>query len=231
MEFFRKSGSRLSNTMSEIISLPSGFRTLNASEKTFVLSGERLITQFEITTSTELSATGRFSISPTLNSTFSYSPFLAFSRAFSIISGVISTPMTFPVFPTLFAARKQSKPAPAPRSRTVSPFLKVARATGFPQPRPKFAPSGTTFSSSSVYPSFLLIRSASSLLPKPELTGPQQELFLFAILAYPSFTAFLISLLSILIPSKVIQFSDYHTLHSKRSKAVLTHHPLHHWTK
>lgn len=33
----------------------------------------------------------------------------------------MSTPMTLPVSPTLLAARKASKPAPLPRSITVSP--------------------------------------------------------------------------------------------------------------
>ena len=45
----------------------------------------------------------------------------AFSRAFFSISCVMSTPITCPVSPTWPAARKQSKPAPLPRSITVSP--------------------------------------------------------------------------------------------------------------
>ena len=69
------------------------------------------MTQLEMMTSTELSATGRCSISPSRNSTFSTAAFAAFSRAFSSISGVMSTPMTRPVGPTFLAARKQSMPA------------------------------------------------------------------------------------------------------------------------
>jgi len=84
MEFFKKSGSSFSKTISEIISLPPGFSTLNVSVNTLLFSGERLITQLEITMSTERSATGRFSISPSLNSTFVAFTFLTFCRAFSI---------------------------------------------------------------------------------------------------------------------------------------------------
>jgi hypothetical protein len=46
--------------------------------------------------------------------TFVASTRRALSRAFVTISGVISTPMTRPLFPTRFAARKQSKPPPLP---------------------------------------------------------------------------------------------------------------------
>ena len=80
----------------------------------------------------------------------------------------ISTPMALPVGPTLFAAVKTSKPAPDPKSTTVSPFdsqqnettqdmdtrasLSLASAIGLPQLKPRFAPSGMPASSSSVYP-------------------------------------------------------------------------------
>src|SRR5208283_52841 len=123
-------GSSRKRTMSETINRPLGDRTLKASSKTRFLFGDRLITQFEIMTSTELSAAGRFSISPSLNSTFVYFPFLAFALALSIISGVMSTPITLPLLPTLLAAKKQSKPAPAPKSRTVSPSFSDAIAVG-----------------------------------------------------------------------------------------------------
>jgi hypothetical protein len=52
-----------------------------------------LMTQFEMTTSTAASATGRCSISPSRNSTVGSSP-ATFARAVSTISGVMSTPMT-----------------------------------------------------------------------------------------------------------------------------------------
>ena len=45
------------------------------------------------------------------------------ARALETMSGVMSTPMTVPLAPTWRAARKASKPAPLPRSSTVSPGL------------------------------------------------------------------------------------------------------------
>src|SRR4030043_1445507 len=116
---------------------------------------------------------------------------MALLLAFSTISGVISTPITLPPPPTLLAARKQSNPAPEPRSRTVSPSFNDARATGLPHPRPKFAPSGTVFNSSSVYPMFLLMSCAKSVLPQHDFAAVQHELSCFAILAYPFRTTFL----------------------------------------
>src|SRR2546422_6062842 len=58
-------------TTSETAKRPPGFRTRNASWKTRSLSAERLITQLEMITSTELSGSGMCSISPFKNSTFS----------------------------------------------------------------------------------------------------------------------------------------------------------------
>jgi hypothetical protein len=55
-----------------------------------------LITQFGRMTSMLASATGRRSISPSRNSTFDSSVPPAFARALPIISGVMSTPMTWP---------------------------------------------------------------------------------------------------------------------------------------
>src|SRR6266853_1920119 len=56
-------------TTSEIANRPPGLSTRNASRNTLSLSPERLITQFEMITSTELSGSGIFSISPFRNST------------------------------------------------------------------------------------------------------------------------------------------------------------------
>jgi hypothetical protein len=84
--------------------------------KTAGLSGLRLITQFEITQSTEASSTGIFSASPKRNSTLVRPASLAFWRARSIISGVMSRPITVPVGPTFSEAMKQSIPAPDPMS-------------------------------------------------------------------------------------------------------------------
>jgi len=88
--------------------------------------------------------------------------------AFAIISGVISTPITRPVFPTFCAARNASNPAPDPRSSTTSPSWIAEKATGLPHPNPRFAPSGTAFMSASLYPTFLLITFGWLTLPQQE---------------------------------------------------------------
>ena len=79
-------------TTSEIARRPAVRRTRNASRNTAALSGERLMTQLETTTSTLASATGRCSISPSRNSTFSAWTRAALERAFVTIAGVMSTP-------------------------------------------------------------------------------------------------------------------------------------------
>ena len=56
-------------TTSAIASRPPGFKTRNASLYTCCLSGERLITQLDITTSAKSLAMGRYSISPNRNDT------------------------------------------------------------------------------------------------------------------------------------------------------------------
>ena len=58
-------------TTSATAKRPPGFSTRNASASTRSLSVDRLITQFEMTTSTEQSGSGTRSISPLRNSTFS----------------------------------------------------------------------------------------------------------------------------------------------------------------
>ena len=62
-------------TTSETANRPPGFNTRKASRNTRSLSPERLMTQLQITTSTELSGSGIFSISPLRNSTFSDASF------------------------------------------------------------------------------------------------------------------------------------------------------------
>ncbi len=81
---------------------PTALAQLNAGEHVLdlgsgggidvLLSAERLITQFEITTSTEFSGSGIFSISPFRNSTFSTPALRWFSRASASISSVMSSP-------------------------------------------------------------------------------------------------------------------------------------------
>ena len=98
------------------------------------MSGERSITQLEITQSTEESPTGSPSIRPFLTSTWSRPARAAFCRAASIMASVMSMPITRPVSPTCRAAMSRSRPAPEPRSSTVSPARTPAKASGFPQP-------------------------------------------------------------------------------------------------
>ncbi len=137
-----ESGSGAVATMSEMLRRPPGASTRNASRNTRALSGDRFVTQFDRMASTEESAAGRASISPSRKSTFVYPPLAALRRASSTMSVVMSTPMTCPSGPTCRAARKQSKPPPAPRSRTRSPGFSAAMAVGLPHPRPRLAPSG-----------------------------------------------------------------------------------------
>ena len=80
-----------------------------------------------------------------------------------------------------------------------------ASAVGLPQPSPRLAPSGTLSSSSSQYPIFLLMVRAESTLLQHELLVLQHEsdvqqlgLPCLATVAYPSLTAFLISVSFIL---------------------------------
>ena len=98
------------------------------------LSPERLITQFEITTSTVASASGISSMCPCTNSTFAAPAAAAFARASASISSVMSSPIALPVGPTRRALISTSAPAPEPRSSTVSPSCRSATAVGTPQP-------------------------------------------------------------------------------------------------
>ena len=79
-------------TMSEIARRPPGLSTRNASARTRSLSADRLTTQFEMITSTELSGRGIFSISPFRNSTFVAPARALFAFANASISSVMSRP-------------------------------------------------------------------------------------------------------------------------------------------
>lgn len=72
----------------------------------------------------------------------------------------MSTPMALPLEPIFVEARKMSKPAPLPRSMTVSPSLRLVMASGLPQLRPRLASSGMLDNSSSLYPNDLATLSA-----------------------------------------------------------------------
>src|SRR5208337_3465392 len=86
-DFWIASGRGRVTTVSDTMNLPPGFRTRRASANTRPLFGARLITQFEMMTSMELSSTGKASISPRRNSTLAYPPRFALARARSIIAG------------------------------------------------------------------------------------------------------------------------------------------------
>ena len=79
-------------TTSETAKRPPGFSTRNASRSTRSLSPDRLITQFEMITSTELSGSGMCSISPLRNSTLARPLLRLFSSASASISSVMSRP-------------------------------------------------------------------------------------------------------------------------------------------
>ena len=121
-------------TTSDTANRPPGFRTRNASRNTRSLSADKLITQFEMITSTALSGRGMCSISPLRNSTFSIPDFLWFSLASASISSVISRPYALPVGPTRRADSRTSMPPPEPKSNTISPGFRVASAVGLPHP-------------------------------------------------------------------------------------------------
>mmetsp|Transcript_9723 Transcript_9723/g.28734 ORF Transcript_9723/g.28734 Transcript_9723/m.28734 type:complete len:208 (-) Transcript_9723:369-992(-) len=140
--------SRVRST-SEMEMRPPGARTRFISRYTCGFSGDRLMTQLEITQLATPSPTGRCSISPRRKETLATPSLRAVDRALASISGVMSTPMTWPVLPTCWAAMKQSMPAPLPRSTTTSPGCNAAAMSGLPQPRPR---SADWFTSPSLYP-------------------------------------------------------------------------------
>ena len=136
--------------MSETATRPPGFSTRNISRNTAGLSGARLMTQFEMITSTEASGSGSDSIRARWNSTFVTPALIALTFARPIISGVMSMPIALPVGPTFFAASSTSIPPPQPRSTTTSPGLRWAVAVGLPHDSPMFASAGSAASSSGV---------------------------------------------------------------------------------
>src|SRR5204863_9178417 len=61
-------------------------------------------------------------------------------------------PIALPVGPTRWAAIRTSAPAPAPRSRTISPSCRSATAVGTPQPSDELSAAlGTSFSALPAY--------------------------------------------------------------------------------
>lgn len=133
--FWMGSGMVPSSTMSEMLKCPPDLSTRKISANAVLLSGTRLSTQLESTTSNRPDSSGMSSMSPTMKSIFSHPIFSALARAFRIIASEKSRPVRRPVSPTNERATKMSFPAPLPRSSTDWPGLKSANSTGMPHPR------------------------------------------------------------------------------------------------
>ena len=158
---------------------PPGDRTRKLSLNTASLSGERQTTQLEMITSTLESGMGIFSISPCTKSTFSMLSLALLARASSSMAGVMSSPVTLPVSPTCWDARKQSMPPPEPRSSTRSPGCRPARAVGLPQPAEAAIDSiGSPLSWPSLYSSMAWSRSSTpQQSPSVEQPQPSDSVF------------------------------------------------------
>src|SRR5207248_10477463 len=155
---FTSIGSGSISTMSETASRPPGLSTRNASLSTAALSAARLMTQFEMTTSTVAGGRGIASMVPLRKVAFCTPALALFSLARASISSVISMPYAWPPGETRLADRSTSRPAPLPRSRTTSPGRNWASTVGFPQPRlapndsPSPAISASEYASSPIGP-------------------------------------------------------------------------------
>ena len=115
-------------TTSDTAKRPPGLSTRNASRSTRGLSPDRLITQLEMMTSTELSGSGMCSISPLRNSTFVDAGLAPGSRAPAPASRRSCRGRR----PCRSARRacaesSTSMPPPEPRSSTVSPGLQLGQ--------------------------------------------------------------------------------------------------------
>src|SRR5229473_1979767 len=140
-----------SSTMSATANRPPGRRTRNASLMTAPLSSARLMTQFEITTSTDASGRGTFSMVPLRNVALLTPDRSRLVFASVSISSVISTPYAWPPGATRLAESNTSRPAPDPRSSTTCPGSRCASSVGLPQPRLTDSLSPIAFRSSSEY--------------------------------------------------------------------------------
>src|SRR6266851_219401 len=140
-----------SSTMSATAKRPPGRKTRNASLMTAPLSSARLMTQFEITTSTDASGRGTFSMVPLRNVALLTPDRSRLALASASISSVMSTPYAWPPGATRLAESKTSRPAPDPRSSTSCPGSSCASMVGLPQPRLTDSLSPIAFRSSAEY--------------------------------------------------------------------------------
>src|ERR1019366_5814668 len=171
----RSAGVRWSSArMPETPRRPPGRRTRKLSAKTAALSPDRLITQLEMITSTELSGSGIASMWPCRNSTLAAPARAALARARLSISSVMSRPYAFPAGPTRRAGSSTSIPPPEPRSRTVSPSRRSAITSGLPQPRLAVTASwGTSPCSLAEYSPAPVPGSSAPAHASPQLGTPQ----------------------------------------------------------
>mmetsp|Transcript_136250 Transcript_136250/g.240821 ORF Transcript_136250/g.240821 Transcript_136250/m.240821 type:complete len:216 (-) Transcript_136250:246-893(-) len=131
---------------------PPGLSTLYTSRNAFGLDGQRQNAPFEMTASTEDPSKGKFSTSPCTKLHLLKPRSRALFSARTTSSADKSTPMVRPSGPTFSAARKESIPNPLPKSKTVSPALRVTALNGLPTPCMRSTSSPMKASSSSEYP-------------------------------------------------------------------------------
>ena len=95
-------------------------------------------------TSIEPSGSGNSSMKPWRNSALVRPAAAALRAALASIAGVMSTPSTRPVDPTMRAAIRLSKPAPQPMSSARSPGASGPNSNGLPVPaNDSTAPAGS----------------------------------------------------------------------------------------
>src|SRR4029077_19187728 len=126
-------------------------RTRKASLMTAPLSSARLMTQFEITTSTDASGRGTFSMVPLRNVALVTPDRSRLAFASASISSVMSRPYAWPPGATRRAESNTSRPAPDPRSSTICPGSSFASIVGLPQPRLTDSLRPIAFRSSAAY--------------------------------------------------------------------------------
>src|SRR5260370_19993605 len=149
--FLSASGSVSISTMSATAKRPPGRSTRNASMMTAPLSSARLMTQFEITTSTDSFGSGTLSMVPLRNVALLTPDRSRLAFASASISSVMSTPYAWPPGATRLAESNTSSPAPDPRSSTTCPGSSCASIVGLPQPRLTDSLSPIAFKSSAEY--------------------------------------------------------------------------------
>ena len=176
---FTSAGTSPRTTTSLTANRPPGFNTRNDSASTACLSPDRLTTQFEMITSTVFDGNGIDSMLPRRNSTLVAPARALFSLASASISSVMSRPYALPAGPTRRADSSTSMPPPEPRSSTISPGFRSARAVGLPHPSDaSSAAAGTPAVSPASYRLAVIGSQLSVLAPQQPLdpsAGPEHD--------------------------------------------------------